>query len=144
MKAMILAAGKGERMRPLSDVTPKPLLLIQNKPLIEYNIIALVQAGIKDIVINLHHGKDKIKAYLGNGQKYGANIHYSIEETLLNTGGGVANALNYLGGEPFIILSADLHTNYSFVKLPKKINGNAHIVLVDNPDYNEGSFSDDT
>lgn len=143
MKAMILAAGKGKRMRPLSNEIPKPLLLVKGKPLIEYHILALAKVGVTDIVINLNHLGDKIKNYLGDGEKYGVRICYSIENTLLNTGGGIVNAIQYLGEDPFIVLSADIHTNYCFSKLiNKKIEGLAHLVLVQNPEFNkEGDFS---
>ena len=93
MKAMILAAGKGTRLAPLTEKTPKPLLPLAGKPLIEWQIEALQQAGFREIVINLHHLGDQIKAHLGDGEQWRVTIQYSVEPQLLETGGGIVNAL---------------------------------------------------
>ncbi|MDD1615706.1 MAG: nucleotidyl transferase, partial [Methylococcaceae bacterium NSP1-2] len=106
MKAMILAAGRGERMRPLTDHTPKPLLLVAGKPIIVHTITQLVTAGFTDIVINHAHLGEQIEATLGNGQELGASIHYSPEgEQGLETAGGIINALPLLGDEPFLVVN---------------------------------------
>ncbi len=112
MKAMILAAGRGERMRPLTDTTPKPLLKVRGRPLIVWHILNLVRAGIKDIVINHAHLGHMFEQELGDGSKYGARIAYSPEETALETAGGIANALHLLGDAPFLVLSGDIYCPY--------------------------------
>jgi len=142
MIAMILAAGRGSRMRPLTDTTPKPLLEIQGKPLIQYQLEALKKAGIKDVVINIAHLKEQFYERLGSGKQFGINIEYSPEEPGgLETGGGIINALPLLGEDPFIVISGDLFTDYPFEQLPNSIETLAHIVLVDNPPHNpEGDF----
>ena len=109
MKAMILAAGRGERMRPLTDTTPKPLLQVAGKSLIEYHIEALVNAGITELVINLAWLGEKIEAQLGDGSQYGAKITYSREEQALETAGGIIKALSVLGEEPFIVINGDIY-----------------------------------
>ena len=137
MKAMILAAGRGERMRPLTDTTPKPLLQIAGKSLIEYHIEALVKAGIMELVINHAWLGDKIEAQLGDGSRYGACIHYSREGQALETAGGIKKALNLLEPEPFIVVNADVFTDYPFAQLKELSTGSpAHLVLVPNPDHN--------
>jgi MurNAc alpha-1-phosphate uridylyltransferase len=112
MKAMILAAGRGERMRPLTDDCPKPLLKVRGRPLIVWHILNLVRAGITDIVINHAFLGDKLEEALGDGSKFGATIQYSHEETALETGGGIANALHLLGDAPFLVLSGDIYCPY--------------------------------
>jgi MurNAc alpha-1-phosphate uridylyltransferase len=112
MKAMIFAAGRGERMRPLTDRCPKPLLTVRGRPLITYHVLNLVRAGITDIVINHAHLGHMIEAELGDGGRYGARIVYSHEPTPLETAGGIANALHLLGDEPFLALSADIYAPY--------------------------------
>src|SRR5580658_5881535 len=112
MKAMILAAGRGERMRPLTDRTPKPLLQIGGKALIVWQIESVAAARITDIVINLAHLGDRIEQRLGDGGKFGVGIAYSREAAALDTAGGIANALPLLGGKPFLVLSGDVFTNY--------------------------------
>src|SRR3990167_4305407 len=102
MKAIILAAGRGGRMREFSDHTPKPLLPVNGKPLIAHHLIALNRIGVKEAVINVCYLAEKIQNELGDGKKYGVNIHYSVEETALETGGGIFNALPLLGDGPFI------------------------------------------
>lgn len=141
MKAIILAAGKGERMKPLTNTTPKPLLTIAGQPLIIYHLKALAKAGIKDVVINTWYLGDKIIELIGDGAAYGLNVSFSIESELLDTGGGIVNALPLLGGEPFIVLSADILTDFPFNSLPTNPAGLAHLVMVDNPYYHlNGDF----
>ena len=112
MKAMIFAAGRGERMRPLTDACPKPLLKVRGRPMITYHVLNLVRAGIKDIVINHSHLGHMIEEELGDGSKYGARIVYSHEPTPLETAGGIANALHLLGDEPFLAVSGDIYAPY--------------------------------
>ncbi len=134
MKAFILAAGRGERMRPLTDHTPKPLLVAGGKRLIEYHLTALVAAGVTDIVINHARLGAQIEEALGDGSRYGAHIRYSAEgDHVLETGGGIVKALPLLGAAPFIAVNADVWTDYSFADLPRQPDGLAHLVLVDNP-----------
>lgn len=143
MKAMILAAGRGERMRPLTDSTPKPLLSVNNKPLIEYTVEALVRAGVVDIVINLAYLGEQIEAYLGDGSRYQANIQYSHEGAAgLETAGGIKNALPLLGNDPFLVINADIYCDFPLQSLIQKKVDLAHLVLVKNPKHNpEGDFS---
>jgi MurNAc alpha-1-phosphate uridylyltransferase len=141
MRAMILAAGRGERMGQLTQDTPKPLLKVAGHYLIEYSLYALQKAGIHEIVINVCYRADQIKHALGNGERYGVNIHYSEEETALETGGGIMQALPLLGSEPFLVLSSDIITAYPLPSLPTEPNGLAHLVLVDNPVFHpRGDF----
>ena len=112
MKAMILAAGRGERMRPLTDTCPKPLLKVRGRPLIVWHILNLVRAGITEIVINHAHLGHMFEEALGDGSKFGARITYSPEEKALETAGGIANALHLLGDEPFLVLSGDVYCPY--------------------------------
>ncbi len=139
---MILAAGRGERMRPLTDSTPKPLLQAGGRALIEYHITALVQAGIQDIIINHAWLGAQIETFLGDGGRYHARIRYSPEgERGLETGGGIRRALPLLGDAPFIVVNGDIWTDYSFTDLPSAPRGLAHLVVVPNPDYNKsGDF----
>jgi len=143
MKAMILAAGRGERMRPLTDDTPKPLLRIGGQTLIEHHIHALAQAGFTELVINHAHLGEQIVAALGDGNAYGVEIRYSAETPpALETGGGIFNALPLLGDAPFLVLNADIWTDFPLAELPRQIEGLAHLVLVDNPEHHEqGDFS---
>ena len=143
MKAMILAAGRGERMRPLTDDTPKPLLRIGGQTLIEHHIHALVQAGFTELVINHAHLGEQIVAALGDGNAYGVEIRYSPETPpALETGGGIFNALPLLGDGPFLVLNADIWTDFPLGELPEQIEGLAHLVLVDNPEHHaQGDFS---
>ncbi|MGZ8317609.1 MAG: N-acetylmuramate alpha-1-phosphate uridylyltransferase MurU [Telluria sp.] len=112
MKAMIFAAGRGERMRPLTDTCPKPLLKVRGRPLITWHILNLVRAGITEIVINHAHLGDMIEQELGDGSKYGAQIQYSREGTALETAGGIANAMHLLGDQPFVAVSGDIYCPY--------------------------------
>ena len=144
MKVMILAAGRGERMRPLTDTTPKPLLEAGNKRLIEYHLTNLANAGFKDVVINVAWLGQQIIDTLGNGEKYSLNIIYSNEgDQALETGGGIFNALELLGEEPFLVINGDVWTDYPLEKLyDYPLKDKAHLVLVNNPAHNpEGDFS---
>lgn len=132
---MILAAGRGKRMGALTDHTPKPLLQINNKPLITYQIESLARSGVQDIIINLGYLGHKIEVALGNGKQFGVSIQYSQEDPVLETGGGVAKALPLLGSDPFIVVSSDIYTDYRYEKLPKDPKGLVHMVMVDNPPY---------
>jgi MurNAc alpha-1-phosphate uridylyltransferase len=142
MKVMILAAGRGERMRPLSDTVPKPLLEAGGKPLIVHLIEGLVRHGLDDLVINHSYLGEKITAYLGDGSRYGARIAYSHEEGGgLETGGGIFKALSLIDTDPFVVINGDIWTDYSFDRLPTQISGLAHLVLVDNPpQHSQGDF----
>lgn len=142
MKAMILAAGRGERMQHLSADTPKPLLPLRHKALIEHRIEALIEAGVNEIIINLFYLGEKIADYLGTGQRYGVKIKYSWEKEKLDVGGGIQNALPLLGNEPFILTSADIDTDYAYQKLTLPENTLAHLVLTNNPPHHPfGDFS---
>ena len=143
MKALILAAGFGKRMLPLTKFTPKPIIKVNHKLLIENSIINLQTSGISEIIINLHHLGNKIKNVLGDGSKWKINITYSEEKKLLDTGGAIVNAINnkLLGNEPFIVTSADLITDFDFRLLNLKSNKLAHLLLVPNPTFNpKGDF----
>ncbi len=143
MKAMILAAGRGERMRPLTDRTPKPLLTVGGKPLIQYHLEALARAGVRDIVINHAHLGAQIEQALGDGSRFGVLIHYSPEpEGALETGGGIFQALPLLGPAPFLVVNGDIWTDYPFERLPERPQGLAHLVLVGNPPHHpQGDFA---
>jgi len=147
MKALILAAGRGERMRPLTETLPKPLLRVGGHCLIEYHLHALARAGVRDIVINHSWLGQQIVDYLGDGRRYEVTIHYSAEgETPLETAGGIIQALPLLGEAPFILVNGDIWTDYDFTGLPQTLADKAHLVLVDNPvHHREGDFAlDDT
>jgi MurNAc alpha-1-phosphate uridylyltransferase len=135
MKAMILAAGKGERMRPLTLTTPKPLVRVGGVPLIEYHLRALAAAGFTDIVINHAWLGQQIEDYLGDGSRYGVSIRYSAEGEPLETGGGIFRALPLLGDEAFVVVNGDIWTDYDFSVLHQPINGLAHLVLASNPSH---------
>ncbi|MFK7816418.1 MAG: N-acetylmuramate alpha-1-phosphate uridylyltransferase MurU [Gammaproteobacteria bacterium] len=143
MKCMLLAAGLGKRLRPITDTTPKPLVKIAGKPLIEYHLENLANAGYKEVVINLSHLGQLIEQHLGDGSRFGLSIEYSWEgEKPLETAGGIINALPLLGDKPFLVMNADIWTNHSlsFAKLSN--NKLAHLVLVNNPEHNpKGDFS---
>ena len=148
MKAMILAAGRGERMRPLSDEMPKPLLRAGGKPLIAWHIEALVRAGIRDIVINHAHLGFMIEAALADGARYGATIRYSAEGEALETAGGIANALPLLCDEPFAVINGDIACDFDYARLPAIAGAmraralRAHLVLVPNPPHHpRGDFA---
>ena len=142
MIAMILAAGRGERMRPLTDNTPKPLLQVGGKSLIQHHVEHLVRAGIKDLVINHAHLGEQIEASLGDGTRFGAVIRYSPEGAALETGGGIFKALPMLGDTPFLVVNGDIWTDLDFAALTPKDGRLAHLVLVDNPPHNpNGDFA---
>jgi len=143
IKAMILAAGRGERMRPLTDTTPKPLMLAGGKPLIVWHIEALVRAGLRDTVINHAHLGDMLETALGDGARYGARIRYSAEGEALETAGGIAQALTLLGEQPFLVVNGDIHCRYDYTTLATlATNDLAHLVLVDNPPHHpQGDFA---
>lgn len=141
--AMLLAAGRGQRMRPLSDAVPKPLLEAGGKPLIEYHLEHLAAAGIREVVVN--HGRlgALIERRLGDGCRFGLRLRYSPEgDTPLETGGGVFHALPLLGPRPFLLVNADVWTDYPFAGLPAEPAGLAHLVLVPNPEHHRrGDFA---
>ena len=144
---MILAAGRGERMRPLTDHTPKPLLQAGGKPLIVWHIERLVRAGITDLVINHAHLGMQIEQALGDGHQFGACIRYSEEGAALETAGGVSYALHLLGEQPFAVVNGDIFCDYDFSHLPARTAAlansadMAHLVLVTNPGHNlKGDF----
>ena len=142
MKAMILAAGRGERMRPLTDQLPKPLLKVGGKTLIEHHVESLAAAGFRDLVINHAHLGAQIETFLGSGERYGVRIAWSREpDGALETGGGIFQALPQLEDEAFLVVNADIWTDYPFARLAKPIAGLAHLVLVDNPpEHPQGDF----
>lgn len=148
MKAMILAAGRGERLRPLTDKIPKPLIKVAGKSLIEYHLQNLAAAGIHDIIINTAWLAEKIHQQLGDGSNYDVNIQYSDEGTALETAGGIINALPLLGNEPFLVINGDIWCDFKFSNLSfstlteseKKLQ--AHLILVNNPEHNQqGDFA---
>ena len=141
MKAMILAAGKGERMRPLTLTTPKPLVRAGGVPLIEYHLRALARAGFTEIVINHAWLGQQIEDHLGDGSRFGVSIHFSPEGEPLETGGGIFRALPLLGDEAFVVVNGDIWTDYDFSALRQPLEGLAHLVLVDNPEHHpDGDF----
>lgn len=140
--AMILAAGRGERMRPLTDEIPKPLLKVGGKPLIQHHIEKLFSCGIKRIVINLHWLGEEIEAYLGDGSRFGVEIYYCYEDPVLETAGGIVNALPKLGTKPFLVVNGDIWTDFDFrALLTHEPFPLARLVLVNNPTHNaNGDF----
>jgi len=143
MKAMILAAGRGERMRPLTDHTPKPLLQVGGKPLIVHHIENLKKSGFSELVINHAHLGEQIVSALDNGSKWGVSIDYSAEEKALETGGGIFKALPLLTGDSFLVVNGDVWCDFDFSQLHGMIpKGDAHLVMIDNPPHNpDGDFS---
>ena len=144
MKAMILAAGRGERLRPHTDITPKPLIQVGKHRLIEYHLINLAKAGLKDVVINISWLADQIRETLGDGSNYSLNITYTDEGAeALETAGGIINAMPHLGDEPFIVINGDIWCDYDFNRLMNRsLEYEAHLVLVNNPEHNtEGDFA---
>lgn len=143
MKAMILAAGRGKRMGALTENTPKPLLKIGDKSLIEWQLMRLRDNGFDDIVINLGYLGEHIHNHLGDGRRYGVKIAYSREpQTGLETGGGVFQALPLLGDAPFLLTNADVFCHYPYRQLSQQTPDSMHLVLVDNPDFKDkGDFS---
>jgi MurNAc alpha-1-phosphate uridylyltransferase len=145
MRAMILAAGRGKRLRPLTDEKPKPLIEVGGKPLIVHHIDALVAAGVTELVINVAWLGQQIIDYLGDGAIFGASIQYSVEEQALDTGGGIFQALPMLGDAPFIVVNADVWSDYPVAALMDRQLADgclAHLVLVNNPVENpDGDFN---
>ncbi len=142
MRAMILAAGRGERMRPLTDHTPKPLLEVGGRTLIEHHLIRLAQAGVREVVINLAHLGERIAQALGDGARQGVRIVYSHEgERALETGGGIFHALPMMGEAPFIVVNGDVYSDFPYASLPTDVPGWAHLVMVPNPaQHPQGDF----
>jgi N-acetyl-alpha-D-muramate 1-phosphate uridylyltransferase len=148
MKAMILAAGEGRRMLPLTLTTPKPLLLVHGKPLIEHHLLRLLQAGVTEVIINLAYLGEQISAALGNGGRFGLNIQYSREPAPLETAGALLHAAHLLGDKPFLLVNGDVWTDYPFARLiTRTLRGWAHkdlghLVMVNNPSFKPaGDFS---
>lgn len=140
-RAMILAAGRGTRMGTLTETTSKVLLRVGNHYLIEYALQRLKEAGIFEIVINVFHFAEQIQDVIGDGSRYGVTIHYSIEDELLETGGGIVKALPLLGEEPFLVMSGDIISDFPLKTLTNKLTGLAHLVMVTNPAYHvSGDF----
>ena len=146
MRALILAAGRGERLRPLTDTVPKPLLMAGGRSLVDWQIESLVRAGFTDLVVNHAHFGAMIEGALGDGTRYGARIRYSAESPALETAGGIARALPLLEGEPFALVSSDIHTEFDYAGLRAPLEAIArdagsriaHFVLVDNPSWHAG------
>lgn len=143
MYAMILAAGRGERLRPLTDSTPKPLLEAGRKKLIEHHLHALSEAGFSDVVINIGHLGQQIMDALGDGSRYQLKIHYSDERSaVLETGGGIVKALPLLKSDPFLVMNGDIWSDINLSLLPERIDSLAHLILIKNPRHNpDGDFS---
>lgn len=143
MKALIFAAGKGERMRPLTHHTPKPLLEVGGKSLIEWHIEKLANCGIHDIVINTSWLAECFEPALGDGSRWNVSLHYSYEgPEPLETGGGMLEALKIIGDETFIAVNGDIWSDFDYSTLPTAVSGLAHLVLVDNPVHNtKGDFA---
>ena len=148
--AMILAAGRGERMRPLTDAAPKPLLEVGGKPLVVWQIEALARAGFRDIVVNAAHLAERLVAALGDGARYGVCIDWSIEPEPLEVGGGIATALPLLAAGPVLVVSGDVWTSFDYASLLPRAAAmardatapRAHLVMVPNPDYHaDGDFA---
>lgn len=141
-KAMIFAAGRGERMRPLTDSTPKPLLRADGRMLIEHHLRKLADIGVREVVVNISHLAAQFPAALGDGSRWNLTIRYSDEGPRpLETGGGILRALPLLGDAPFIVVSADIVSDYDYARLPAEPAGLAHLVMVPNPDFHpRGDF----
>jgi len=143
MKAMLLAAGRGERMRPLTDRCPKPLIPVRGRPLIEWHLRALARAGVQEVVINLSWLGAVIRDALGDGAPHGVRIRYSEEgEPPLETGGGIHRALPLLGDDPFLVVNGDVFTDVDLGALQLPPGSLAHLVLVPNPAHNPGGDFD--
>ncbi len=142
MRAMIRAAGRGERMRPLTDKTPKPLLRVGGRALIDWHMERLAQAGVDTVIINTAWLGEQIEERVGDGAPWGIEVLYSREPPgALDTGGGILRALPLLGDDPFWVVSADVWTDYPFARLPRRLYGLAHLVLTDSPQHNpDGDF----
>ncbi len=145
MRAMILAAGRGERLRPLTDTLPKALVEVRGKPLIAWHLERLAADGFREIVINVAHLADLLVDALGDGARWGVNIAWSREVHALETAGGIANARGLLGSEPFLVVNADVYCDYAFAALRAKAGLEGllgHLVMVPNPLFRpQGDFS---
>ncbi|MFC3816858.1 N-acetylmuramate alpha-1-phosphate uridylyltransferase MurU [Lysobacter sp. GCM10012299] len=143
MKALIFAAGLGERMRPLTNHTPKPLLVAGGKPLIAWHLEKLAAMGVRDVVINTSWLADQFPKVLGDGADWGLRLQYSYEgSTPLETGGGMLHALPLLGDQPFLLVNGDIWTDFDFARLPREPAGLAHLVMVDRPGHaTNGDFA---
>ena len=143
MKAMILAAGRGERMRPLTDQIPKPLLEVAGKPLIVWHLEKLAKANFEEVIINHAHLGEMIEAYVGDGSRWNLKITYSREGSPLETAGGIKKALPLIGDQPFLVVNADIYTDFNFATI-KNRNLNdykGHLVMVKNPkQHPDGDF----
>jgi MurNAc alpha-1-phosphate uridylyltransferase len=141
MKVMLLAAGRGERMGALTETTPKPLLPVAGKPLLQHHIERLAAAGFSGIVINTAYLGEQIAAFIGDGRRFGIPVHISAEQARLETGGGILHALGLLGEQPFAVVNSDVWTDFPLQTLPRQIDDLAHLVLVPNPPHNvKGDF----
>lgn len=143
MKALIFAAGLGERMRPLTNHTPKPLLVAGGKPLIVWHLEQLAKLGVEEVVINTSWLAEQFPQTLGDGKRWGLRLHYIYEgETPLETGGGMLNALTLLGEQPFLAVNGDIWCDFNFTTLPQAPQGEAHLLLVNNPAHHpDGDFA---
>lgn len=143
MRALVFAAGLGERMRPLTDAVPKPLLRAGGRPLIAWHLEKLAAIGVREVVVNTSWLADQFPRALGDGERWGLRIHYSYEGPApLETGGGMLRALPLLGDAPFIAVNGDVWTDCDFARLPREPAGDAHLVLVDNPAHHpRGDFA---
>jgi MurNAc alpha-1-phosphate uridylyltransferase len=143
LTAMILAAGRGERMRPLTDEVPKPLLPVAGRPLIVHLIESLARAGVTEVVVNYAHLGDRLVDALGDGAQFGVAIRYSEEaQGGLETGGGIFKALPLISTDPFLVVNGDIWTDFPFDRLPAHLDGLVHLVLVDNPAHHpQGDFA---
>lgn len=142
MRALVFAAGKGERMRPLTDTTPKPLLPVGGKPLIVWHLEKLAALGVREVVINTSWCADRFLPLLGDGRRWGLRLHYLYEgPEPLETGGGMLNALPWLGSEPFLAIAGDVFTDFDFARLPREPRGLAQLMMVENPPHHpQGDF----
>ena len=144
MKAMILAAGRGLRMGILTKDLPKPLLILRGRPLIEWHLKKLSNAGFKEVVINISYLPKKIKEFVGNGSKWGLHVTYSEENPVLETGGGIKKALPLLGSDAFLVINADIYSNFDYKRIQTiflKKGADAYLILVKNPEHNlKGDF----
>ena len=139
MHALVFAAGKGERMRPLTEHTPKPLLVAGGKPLIAWHLEKLAALGVREVVINTSWLAERFAPALGDGSAWGLRLRYAYEgPEPLETGGGMLNALPLLGGAPFLAIAADVWTDFDFATLPREPEGLAHLVMVANPEHHGG------
>lgn len=143
MRAMILAAGRGERLRPLTDRIPKPLVEVGGKPLISWHLEKLANAGFREVVINLSHLAEQIQSAIGDGSRFGLNVSWSLEpDGALETGGGITKALDMLGPGPFAVINGDIFSDFVYARLRATKCDLAHLVLVPNPAFNQdGDFA---